>query len=815
MSVGGFVDTSALNPRVTLPAVCATLSGVIAVSVLAGWIFQISLLKSVVPGAVEMKANTALGVLLSSLALFLLNSARFSHASTLARTLAAIVLLLGLATLGEYVFDWNLGIDQLLFRDTANAYNFVRGRMSPYSAVAFGCLGLALGCMPWQALRPFVWIGAGTVACIGAVSLLGYAWQASELTTDQWLPPVALNAAICFILLGGGALVSGVTRANPDSVRMPASAIERRVLAGFVAALLLLFIAGAFTYRAGAELVYSAEVVSRSLQLQLSVRYLYEALANAESSQRGYLITAHPDLRADYLRHAGEVKTYEQKVDQFSGADPVQRGNLAELKVLIDRRLSELARRVTLYEQAGEMAAKEAIVSAPGTDLMRSISDTTQRITATEDQWLGEREAELKRTRLLTIVSLVLTILVAIAILLALFRSIRREMQARTKADHALREANRFLDSVVENIPNMLFVKDAETLRFVRFNRAGEALLGHSRNDLLGKNDYDFFPREQADFFTSKDRDVLEKGTVADIPEEAIRAAQADERILHTKKVPILDEDGRARYLLGISEDITDRKRAEAEVLALNAALAHRAAEVEAVNRELESFSYSVSHDLRAPLRHIDGYVEMLTEATEGQLAQEPRRYLKIISQASRQMAQLIDDLLEFSRTTRADMHTSRVDLAATAREAISSLDIATWGRNIEWHLGDLPAVEGDPAMLRLVYVNLIGNAVKYTAPRNPARIEVGCAGEEESRAVLFVRDNGVGFDMKYAGKLFGVFQRLHRSDEFEGTGIGLATVQRIITRHGGRIWAESTPGHGATFFFTLNQPRRIEGEQA
>ena len=148
------------------------------------------------------------------------------------------------------------------------------------------------------------------------------------------------------------------------------------------------------------------------------------------------------------------------------------------------------------------------------------------------------------------------------------------------------------------------------------------------------------------------------------------------------------------------------------------------------------------------------------------------------------------------------------------AREAISSLDIATWGRNIEWHLGDLPAVEGDPAMLRLVYVNLIRNAVKYTAPRNPARIEVGCAGEEESRATLFVRDNGVGFDMKYAGKLFGVFQRLHRSDEFEGTGIGLATVQRIVTRHGGRIWAESTPGHGATFFFTLNQPRRIEGEQ-
>ncbi len=228
-------------------------------------------------------------------------------------------------------------------------------------------------------------------------------------------------------------------------------------------------------------------------------------------------------------------------------------------------------------------------------------------------------------------------------------------------------------------------------------------------------------------------------------------------------------------------------------------------------NEELESFSYSVSHDLRAPLRHINGYIEMLLKVTRGQLAEEPQRYLKVIADTSRQMGDLIGALLEFSRTGRTEMRETSVELDALVREAIHNLERATAGRNISWHIASLPRVVGDPAMLKQVFANLLGNAVKYTGTRDAAQIEIGCAGEEEGQVILFVRDNGVGFDMKYADKLFGVFQRLHGTDEFEGSGVGLANVRRIIARHGGRTWAEGKPGEGATFYFSLSSERRSD----
>jgi len=231
-------------------------------------------------------------------------------------------------------------------------------------------------------------------------------------------------------------------------------------------------------------------------------------------------------------------------------------------------------------------------------------------------------------------------------------------------------------------------------------------------------------------------------------------------------------------------------------------------------NEELESFSYSVSHDLRAPLRHINGYIEMLLKVTRGQLAEEPQRYLKVIADTSRQMGDLIGALLEFSRTGRTEMRETSVELDALVREAIHNLERATAGRNISWHIASLPRVVGDPAMLKQVFANLLGNAVKYTGTRDAAQIEIGCAGEDEGQVILFVRDNGVGFDMKYADKLFGVFQRLHGTDEFEGSGVGLANVRRIIARHGGRTWAEGKPGEGATFYFSLSSERRSDAKE-
>ena len=246
------------------------------------------------------------------------------------------------------------------------------------------------------------------------------------------------------------------------------------------------------------------------------------------------------------------------------------------------------------------------------------------------------------------------------------------------------------------------------------------------------------------------------------------------------------------------------RRQAEHQIAQLNADLRNRAAQFEEANKKLESFSYSVSHDLRSPLRHVQAYVQMLMAETAGALSEKGQRFLGTINDASVEMGQLIQNLLHFSHMSRVAMSEGPVELDVLIRETLRGLEMAVMGRDIEWKIAPLPQVTGDAAMLRQVLANLVGNAVKYTRRRDPARIEIGCQGEEDGRLIFSVRDNGAGFDMQYAHKLFGVFQRLHRAEEFEGTGIGLANVRRIIARHGGRVWAEGEPGKGAVFFFTL-----------
>ena len=252
---------------------------------------------------------------------------------------------------------------------------------------------------------------------------------------------------------------------------------------------------------------------------------------------------------------------------------------------------------------------------------------------------------------------------------------------------------------------------------------------------------------------------------------------------------------------------VLDRALAMQQLRMKNAVLERhvreRTVELEAANKELEAFSYSVSHDLRTPVRHIDGFAEMLDKSVGSSLSEKDKRYLNLIVNSAKQMNRLIDDLLDFSRMGRSEMQRTQVNLQDLLENVIQGLQPEFEGRNIIWEKGPLPEVQADSSLLRQVFSNLLFNAIKYTRPRNPAKIEIGYR-VEAGETVIFVRDNGVGFDMQYAGKLFGVFQRLHRKEEFEGTGIGLANVRRIITRHGGRTWAEGKVDGGATFYFTL-----------
>jgi signal transduction histidine kinase len=254
--------------------------------------------------------------------------------------------------------------------------------------------------------------------------------------------------------------------------------------------------------------------------------------------------------------------------------------------------------------------------------------------------------------------------------------------------------------------------------------------------------------------------------------------------------------------------EVQQRVQREAEVESLNRELEKRAGELEAANRELEAFAYSVSHDLRAPLRHMVGFSELLQRHAAASFDDKSRRYMQTILDSAKRMGDLIDDLLAFSRIGRAETRKAAVDLEALARDVIAEVGQGAKERNIAWKIGSLPVCYGDRSMLRIALVNLVSNAVKFTRMHERAEIEIGCVNSDGELAELFVKDNGAGFDMQYVDKLFGVFQRLHRREEFEGTGIGLATVQRIVFRHGGRVRAEGVVDQGATFYFSLPKAR-------
>jgi PAS domain S-box-containing protein len=399
------------------------------------------------------------------------------------------------------------------------------------------------------------------------------------------------------------------------------------------------------------------------------------------------------------------------------------------------------------------------------------------------------------------------TVFVLFASLLAWFSAVRRRVERellRSRDELAREVAERTQQASLLNLTHdTIFVRDMNDV-ITFWNRGAQELYGWRAEDAIGKQAHQLLKTD-----LPMPADELRAALLRDGRWEGeLKTTKADRTsvVVASRWSLRRDAQGRPVAILETNNDVTERHRREQEIRALNEALAQRTSELEAINKELEAFAYSISHDLRAPVRHIIGFTELLQKGAASVLTERSQRHVTMILESAKRMGTLIDDLLAFSRIGRAETHKSMVSLQQIVQEALSEVAQETEGRNIVWRVGALPAWYGDRSMLRLALVNLISNAVKFTRTRPQAEIEIASTDHRSEQLVVSVRDNGVGFDMKYVSKLFGVFQRLHGPEAFEGTGIGLATVQRIVHRHGGRVWAEGTVDKGATFYFSLSK---------
>jgi PAS domain S-box-containing protein len=574
-----------------------------------------------------------------------------------------------------------------------------------------------------------------------------------------------------------------------------------RLAALFAALVLIVGLAYLIRLRVTDSTINSFKWVSHTHEVKATVFELSAALNEMEASA---FAAQFDPLSESAARRYGEARARYapllETLRDLTRDNPVQQERAGVLRAQIEGRVREfdnaLRERARGRESAAGQGLATAVMRYPVNDVLAAIVKDEESLVDARDREAGRRQR--LGSWIVAAVSLIQLVLLA-AIIWSSENQLRRRLAAEASARQAVQRAQLIVETVREPIAVV-----SSSLEVVTCNQAFSDHYGLHRGDALGQS-----PAWGDPVLQQRLRDVvLTRREIWDSELEQTHD-EATRYVVANARPMVLPESQDAVILLTVS-DVTARKQTEAQILELNRQLEGKIAQISESNRELEAFSYSVSHDLRAPLRHIAGFAEKLRSHLGERADEETLHYSEVVINSSRRMSSLIEDLLTYSRLGRHAMRLQGVDMQALVDEVRIALTSGDGERRIIWNIAPLPVVIADENMIRLVWQNLIDNALKYTAGREEAVIEIAVDEPTPLEWVFRVRDNGVGFDMAYAQKLFGVFQRLHKASQFSGTGIGLASVRRIVGRHDGRAWAESEPDKGSTFFFSLPRTQNI-----
>ncbi len=585
----------------------------------------------------------------------------------------------------------------------------------------------------------------------------------------------------------------------------PASRPERCVALGLYGVIAAVILATALAVGAVWWESREARLVDRTNQVLAELRSALLSMVDAETAYRGFALSGDEEYLEPSRGAGGDFEAHLTRIRELTADNPRQQESAENLRTLGRAKLSFLEDRVVARRAGGLEAVLPSYGTRFGKRKMDEIRVGVEEMEKEERVLLASRAGSAATARRTTAIAFAVLGVSLVGALVAIHRFVRRELDRQEESRTEILGLNEDLraqatratalaeerDRVFTLSRDLVAVAGTDGF-FKRLNPSWERVLGWKGEDLLRRPFLDFVHPEDREATVKEAAKIADGGEALEFVNR-YRTFDGSWRWLEWKAR--LDRPG-GDTVYAVARDITERKRAEADLRAAKAA-------TEAANRELESFTHTVSHDLRAPLRAIHGFTQAILQDAAGKLPLEAEAHFRRVQSAAARMGGLIDDLLRLSRIGRTEMTRDPVDLGAMAREIEADLRREDPARQVDLLLMEDLRTEGDPRLLRVALENLLGNAWKFTSKLPRAAVEVGKA-EVGGGAAFFVKDNGAGFDPAYASKLFGVFQRLHPSSEFPGTGVGLATVARIVHRHGGRVWADGSPGRGASFWFTL-----------